>query len=108
VDFALNEQQEMMQTLARDFLTGEYSDKVLRAMAEDERGYTPELWQKLVETNLMGLSIPEEYGGAGDFLDLIVVLEEMGRACFISPFFSSVVLGASTIIEAGSEAQKQQ
>ena len=42
MDFGLNEQQEMMQTLARDFLAGEYSDKVLKAMVKDERGYTPE------------------------------------------------------------------
>lgn len=108
MDFALNEQQEMMQTLARDFLTAEYTDKVLKAMAADENGYTPELWKKLAEMNLLGLSIPEEYGGVGDFLDLIVVMEEMGRACFISPFFSTVVLGASAIIEAGSEAQKKE
>jgi alkylation response protein AidB-like acyl-CoA dehydrogenase len=108
MDFALNEQQEMMQTLARDFLTAEYPDKVLRAMAADEKGYTPELWQKMAEMNLHGLSIPEEYGGVGDFLDLAVVLEEMGRACFIGPFFSNIVLGASAIIEAGSDQQKQQ
>jgi alkylation response protein AidB-like acyl-CoA dehydrogenase len=58
--------------------------------------------------NLMGLSIPEEYGGVGDFLDLVVVLEEMGRACYLGPFFSTVVLGASAIMEAGSEKQKQE
>jgi alkylation response protein AidB-like acyl-CoA dehydrogenase len=108
MDFALNEQQEMMQTLARDFLTAEYPDKVLRAMAADEKGYTPELWKKMAEMNLHGLSIPEEYGGVGDFLDLAVVLEEMGRACFIGPFFSNIVLGASAIIEAGNDEQKQQ
>jgi len=44
----------------------------------------------------------------GDFLDLTVVLEEMGRVCLISPFFSTVVLGASTIIEAASDDQKQK
>jgi alkylation response protein AidB-like acyl-CoA dehydrogenase len=108
LDFDLNEQQEMMQTMARDFLTSEYSDKVLRAMVEDEKGFTPELWRKMVETNLTALSIPEEYGGVGDFLDLTVVLEEMGKFCFISPFFTAIVLGAATIIEAGSDAQKQQ
>ena len=108
MDFALNEQQEMMQALARDFLSDEYTDKVLKAMVEDEKGHAPELWQKLAAVNLTGLAIPEEYGGVGDFLDLIVVLEEMGRACFISPFFTTVVLGASTIIEAGNEEQKQQ
>jgi alkylation response protein AidB-like acyl-CoA dehydrogenase len=108
VDFALNEQQEMMQTLARDFLTAEYTDKVLRAMVKDEKGFTEELWKKMVETNLMGLSTPEEYGGVGDFLDLTVVLEEMGRACFIGPFFATVVLGASAIAAAGSDEQKKR
>ena len=108
MDFALNEQQEMMQTLARDFLSSEYSDKVLREMVADEKGYAPEFWRKMSEMNLMGLSIPEEYGGVGDFLDLTVVLEEMGRVGFLSPFFSTVVLGASAIIEAGSNEQKQK
>ena len=106
MDFALNEQQEMMQTLARDFLTGEYTDKVLRATVKDEKGVTPELWKKMAETNLTGLSLPEEYGGVGDFLDLTAVLEEMGKSCFINPFFTTVVLGATTIIESGSDAQK--
>jgi alkylation response protein AidB-like acyl-CoA dehydrogenase len=108
VDFGLNEQQEMMQTMARDFLAGEYSDKVLRAMVKDEKGFTPELWKKMVEMNLMGLSLPEKYGGVGDFLDLTVVLEEMGRVCFLGPFFATVVLGASAIMEAGSDEQKQK
>ena len=108
MDISLNEQQEMMQALARDFLSDEYTDKVLKATVEDEKGHTPEIWQKLAAVNLTGLAIPEEYSGVGDFLDLIVVLEEMGRACFISPFFTTVVLGASTIIEAGSEEQKRQ
>jgi alkylation response protein AidB-like acyl-CoA dehydrogenase len=108
LDFGLNEQQEMMQTLARDFLSGEYTDKVLKAMVKDEKGYTPELWKKMTEMNLTGLSIPEQYGGIGDFLDLIVVLEEMGRVCFLGPYFATLVLGASVIAEAGNEEQKQQ
>ncbi|MHB8104905.1 MAG: acyl-CoA dehydrogenase family protein [Dehalococcoidales bacterium] len=108
MDFGLNEQQEMMQTLARDFLAGEYPDKVLKAMVKDEQGYTPELWKKMADTNLMGLSIPEKYGGVGDFLDLIVVLGEMGRVCFLGPYFATVVLGASAIMEAGSDEQKQK
>jgi alkylation response protein AidB-like acyl-CoA dehydrogenase len=108
LDFVLGEQQEMMQALARDFFKDEYPEKALRAAVADEKGCTPELWQKMGGMNLMGLSIPGEYGGAGDFLDLIVVLEEMGRACLISPFFATVVLGASAIIESGNEAQKQE
>jgi alkylation response protein AidB-like acyl-CoA dehydrogenase len=108
VDFALSEQQEMLQTMARDFLTAEYPEKVLRAMVADDKGYTPELWGHMAGMNLMGLSLPEEYGGVGDFLDLAVVLEEMGRACFLTPFFTTVVLGAGAIMAAGSQAQKQK
>jgi 3-oxocholest-4-en-26-oyl-CoA dehydrogenase beta subunit len=108
MDFGLNEEQQMMQTMARDFLNGEFTDKVLKAMVKDEKGYTPELWNKLVSANLAGLAIPEAYGGVGDFLDLIVVLEEMGRACFIAPFFATVVLGAGAIVEAGNDAQKKE
>jgi alkylation response protein AidB-like acyl-CoA dehydrogenase len=108
VDFALNEQQEMMQKLARDFLASEYPEKVLRAVVKDAKGFTPELWQKIEAINLTGLSLPEEYGGVGDFLDLTVVLEEMGKVCFISPFFATVVLGAGAIMAAGSDEQKKR
>jgi alkylation response protein AidB-like acyl-CoA dehydrogenase len=108
LDFAFDEQQEMLKTMARDFLSSQYPEKRLREMAADERGYPPELWHKMAEMNWTGLAIPEEYGGVGGFLDLAVVLEEMGRVCLISPFFATVVLGASTIIEAASHNQKQR
>jgi alkylation response protein AidB-like acyl-CoA dehydrogenase len=108
LDFGLNEQQEMMQTLARDFLASEFTDKVLKAMVQDEKGYTPELWKKMAETNLLGLSLPEKYGGVGDFLDLVIVLEEMGRVCYLGPYFSTVVLGGSAIMDVGGEEQKQK
>ena len=108
MDFALNEQQEMLQATARDFLAATWPEKALRAMAADEKGYTPELWRRMAELDLLGLSLPEEHGGVGDFLDLAVVLEEMGRACFLTPFFSAVVLGAGAIMEAGSEEQKKK
>ena len=108
MDFGLNEQQEMMQTLAKDFLAAEYTDKVLKAMVKDDLGCTPEIWDKIAGMNLLGLSLPEKYGGVGDFLDLTVVLEEMGRVCFLGPYFSTVVLSASLIMDAGSEEQKKQ
>jgi alkylation response protein AidB-like acyl-CoA dehydrogenase len=77
-------------------------------MVKDEKGYTPELWKKMADMNLTGLSIPEKYGGIGDFLDLIIVLEEMGRVCFLGPYFATLVLGVSLINEAGNEEQKQK
>jgi 3-oxocholest-4-en-26-oyl-CoA dehydrogenase beta subunit len=108
MDFALNEMQEMLQTSARDFLNTEYPEKILRQMSKDEKGYTREIWDKIAQMGWTGLSIPEEYGGLGDFLDLAVVLKEMGRVCFISPYFATLVLGASAIMEAGDEKQKRK
>jgi alkylation response protein AidB-like acyl-CoA dehydrogenase len=108
MDFNLSEEQEMMQTLARDFLADQYPEKVLRAVAAGDGDAAAPLWRQMAEMNLMGLSLPEEYGGLGDLLDLVVVLEEMGKACFISPYFASVVLGAGAISLAGSPEQQAE
>jgi 3-oxocholest-4-en-26-oyl-CoA dehydrogenase beta subunit len=109
MDFNLTEEQEILRTVARDFLTAECPKKLVREMAKDEEGHPLHLWQLMAEAGWMGLIIPKEYGGAGgSFLDLIVLLEEMGRACLPGPFFSTVVLGGLTILEAGNEEQKAE
>lgn len=109
MDFSLNEQQEMLRKMARAFLTQECPKSLVKEMAKDDKGYTPELWNKMSALGWMGLVIPEKYGGmGGNFLDLAVLLEEMGRACLPGPFFSTVILGGLTILEAGSEEQKKE
>jgi alkylation response protein AidB-like acyl-CoA dehydrogenase len=109
MDFNLTEEQEMLRKTARDFLTTACPKSLVREMVEDEQGHPLQLWQKMGAMGWMGLNIPEEYGGAGaSFLDLAVLLEEMGRACLPGPFFSTVVLGGLTILEAGSEKQKKE
>ncbi len=109
MDFTLTELQKMLQTSARDFLKANCPGSFVRAMAADEKGYTAELWQQMGEMGWLGLVVPEQYGGAGaSFLDLIVLLEEMGRVCLPGPFFSTAVLGGLTLIEAGSDSQKQE
>ena len=108
MDFDLNEEQEMLKTAARDFLSKECPKSLVRQMVKDERGYPPELWGKMTELGWPGLIFPEEYGGlGGSFLDLAVLLEEMGRACLPSPFFSTVVESGLFILNAGSEVQKK-
>ena len=109
MDYSLNEGQEMLKKSARDFLASECPKSLVRQMVEDEKGYTPELWEKMAGLGWMGLAFPEKYGGTdGSFLDLVVLLEEMGRACLPGPFSSTVVLGGMTILDIGSEAQKQE
>jgi alkylation response protein AidB-like acyl-CoA dehydrogenase len=109
MDLGFSEEQEMLRKSARDFLTNECPKDLVRKMAEDEKGYTPELWQKMAELGWMGLAFHDKYNGMGmTFFDLDLLLQEMGRACLPGPFFSTVVLAGTTIQEAGSEEQKQE
>lgn len=108
MDLAFSEEQEMLWKSAREFLADKCPKTLVREMEEDEQGYPPGLWKKLAELGWLGLPFPEKYEGEGlSFLDLIVLLEEMGRACLPGPFLSTVVLGGLPILEWGREEQKQ-
>lgn len=103
------EEHEMLRTSARDFLTTECPKTLVRELEESDKGYSPELWRKMADLGWMGLVIPEEYDGMGmQFLDLAILLEEMGRNILPGPFFSTVVLGALPILTAGTEEQKKE
>jgi len=107
MDFGFSEEQEMLRSSARDFLAKEAPMTYVRKMMEDEVGFTAELWKKMADLGWMGLILPEQYGGSGlDFVDLIVVLEEMGRVVLPGPFFSTVVLGGVALLDGGSAALK--
>ncbi len=107
MDFGFSEEQEMLRSSARDFLAKEAPMTYVRKMMDDERGYTDDLWRKMAELGWMGLVLPEEFGGSGlDFVDMVVVLEEMGRAVLPGPFFSTVILAGIAIAEGGTAKQK--
>ncbi|MFW6118334.1 MAG: acyl-CoA dehydrogenase family protein [Chloroflexota bacterium] len=106
---ALTEEQEMLKKAARDFLADKCPKTFIKEMEESEAGYSKELWKEMAELGWMGLALPEKYGGGNmNFLDLGVLLEEMGRACLPGPFFSTVVLGGLSILDLGNEEQKQE
>jgi alkylation response protein AidB-like acyl-CoA dehydrogenase len=109
MNFELDEEQVMLKTSAREFLDKECPKKLVRAMMEDEKGYSPELWRKMADLGWLGLAFPEDYGGVGSsFLDLVVLLEECGRALLPGPFVPTVVLCGRPILAAGTEEQKQR
>jgi alkylation response protein AidB-like acyl-CoA dehydrogenase len=108
MDFAFSEEQEMLRSATRDFLAKECGSKVVRKLMEGEDAYDPALWKKMAGLGWTSLGIPEQYGGAGSFLDLIVVLEECGRALLPGPFFATMGLAVPALIEAGTEAQKKE
>src|ERR1700730_8461273 len=107
MDFAFSQEQEMLRRSARDFLAKECPPKVLRKLMERPAAYDPALWAKIAGLGWTALGIPEQYGGVGSFLDLIVVLEEAGRALLPGPFFATMGLAVPALIEAGTEGQKK-
>src|SRR5579859_171446 len=108
MDFAFSEEQEMLRRSARDFLAKECSPKVVRRLMEGEDSYDSALWKKVADLGWTALGIPEQYGGVGTFLDLVVVLEEAGRALLPGPFFATMAMAVPALIESGTEAQKKE
>ena len=109
MDLSLTEEQELLQNSARDFLRQECPTTHVRAMEEDETGYSPALWQQIAEFGWAGLMFPEQYGGSGySFIELCVLMEEFGRALLPSPFHSTVLTFGLPILFGGSEAQQQR
>jgi alkylation response protein AidB-like acyl-CoA dehydrogenase len=105
--YDLTEEQTMLKDSAHKFLADECPGELVRELTEDEKGFKQDLWRKMAELGWMGLQVPEQYGGSDmTFLELAVLLSEMGYYCLPGPFFSTVVLGGLTLMEAGSEEQK--
>jgi alkylation response protein AidB-like acyl-CoA dehydrogenase len=108
MDITFTEEQEMLRKSASDFLATECPKTKVRELEEDEKGYSPEIWQKMAGLGWMGLVIPEEYDGTGmTFQDLTILVEQMGKNILPGPFVATVVEGAIPILEAGSEEQKK-
>jgi len=109
MDFALSEEQEMLRNSARDFLVKECPKTLIRQMETDEKGFPANLWKGMADLGWMGLVFPEEYGGSGmTFLDLAILIEELGRAIAPTPFLSSAVYCGLPILAAGTDEQKKQ
>ncbi|MYA62754.1 MAG: acyl-CoA dehydrogenase [Dehalococcoidia bacterium] len=109
MDLGLNETQQMLRTSAREFLEAECPTSYVRDMERDERGYTPQFWDKLAGLGWLGLVFPERYGGSElGFVELAILLEEMGRVLLPGPYFSTVLMAGMTIAEAGSDDQKRE
>src|SRR5205085_5091231 len=83
----------------------ECDSKFVRRMMATETAVTPEFWSQLAANGWLGITYPEEAGGSGlGLLDLVVLMEEIGRAVMPGPFPATVLLGGAVIAEAGSPA----
>ncbi len=109
MDLSLTEEQELLRSSARDFVERECQKETLLELDDSETGYSDDIWQKAAHIGWIGMLTSERYGGAGSSLtDAAVVYEQLGAAPLSGPFFSSGVLGALTVAEAGDDAQRER
>jgi alkylation response protein AidB-like acyl-CoA dehydrogenase len=107
MNFGFTEDQEMLRETARKFLDAECPTTFVRKMMADETAHATELWKKIAQLGWLGINVPEDWGGSGgSFIDLIVILEEMGKSLLPGPFFATAVLGSAAIVTGGSAEQK--
>ncbi len=109
MQFSFTSEQEEFRSILRRFLEDKSPTTAVRRLMETETGWDRATWQELnQQLGLTAIHIPEAYGGQGfSFVELGIVLEEMGRALLCAPYFSSTVLAATSIVNAGSESQKR-
>jgi alkylation response protein AidB-like acyl-CoA dehydrogenase len=107
---ALAQEREALRGTVRTMLERTSSEADVRRLMETETGYDEAVWKQAAEQlGLTGLAIPEEYGGSGfGPMELSVVFEEMGRALFCGPFFSTVGLAANVLLASGDDAAKKE
>jgi alkylation response protein AidB-like acyl-CoA dehydrogenase len=110
VNFAFTEEQEELRRTLRRFMEEKSPSAEVRRLMDTTEGYDDVVWKQMAqELALQGIHIPEEYGGQGfTFVELGIVLEEMGRALLPSPYFATVCLFANVILNAGTEDQKRE
>ncbi len=109
MDIGFTEEQELLRDTARKFLDSECPTTFVREMMAREAAVTPEFWHRLAEQGWLGIAYPEEDGGSGlGLVDLVVLMEEIGRAVMPGPYLATVLLGGAAIAEAGSPAQRQE
>ena len=104
-----NEEQDMLREMVRGVCNQYASLDSVRALEDDPIGYSTELWSQLAELDLLGLLLPEEYGGSAmSMTEGVIVYEEFGRALAPTPHFVSCILSAGAIVRGGSDAQRSE
>src|SRR6516164_4742507 len=110
MNFAFSDEQEQLRDAVRKFLEAKSPEAEVRRLMETTDGYDPAVWTQMgQELGLQSLHVPEAHGGQGfSFVELGIVLEEMGRVLLCAPYFSTVCLAANAIMNVGTDAQQAQ
>src|SRR5580693_1012918 len=109
MNFAFSDEQEELRTAVRRFLAEKSPESEVRRLMETTEGYDPAVWSQMADQlGLQSLTIPEQFGGSGfSYVELIVVLEEMGASLLCAPFFSTVALATNSILTSGDQRAQE-
>jgi alkylation response protein AidB-like acyl-CoA dehydrogenase len=109
MDIGFSEEQELLRDTARKFLDSECPTKFVREMMATEHAVTDAFWHQLAENGWLGITYPEAEGGSGlGLVDLVVLMEEIGRAVMPGPYPATVLLGGAAIAAVGSPEQRRE
>ena len=109
MDFTLSEETKMLKSNAEKFMKEKSPSSFVKNVLKEERGFSEAIWKEMANLGWLGLVYGDQYGGSGgDFFDLFILFEEMGKAVLPSPFFCSAVFAGLLIDEAGDEQVKKE
>jgi len=109
MDFSLSEEQEALRELTRKIFADRRDFERAKAREASGQWFDPELWKQLCETNVPGIALPEEVGGAGlGMIEVVLVLEELGRHLAAAPLYPTVVLGGLPLAAFGTREQRER
>jgi alkylation response protein AidB-like acyl-CoA dehydrogenase len=106
--FELDSDQSALQDSLQRFFAREYEFERRRAFLSLPYGSSESVWRSLADQGVLGVGIPEEHGGIGGPTEVMLVMEEIGRALVLEPFMSTVVLCGSLLAERGRPAQQSE
>src|SRR5215469_12132002 len=109
MDFSFTEEQTLLRDSLSAFLADTYDFDKRRAAVASPAGWRPEVWKALAEDlGILGASFPEDLGGLGGGpTEVMVVMEEFGKALVVEPYLGTVVIGGGLLTRAGSESSKE-
>jgi alkylation response protein AidB-like acyl-CoA dehydrogenase len=109
MEFGLSESQQLLKDNARKFFAGECPMEQVRRLMETDTAYDQDLWAKMAEQGYTGIIFPEEYGGVGlGTVELVLLMEEAGRALLPGPLYSTVALAGAVVGAVGTAEQKKK
>lgn len=107
--FSLSADQQLLKDSVASFVKRQSPITRARELRRDPLGYSRDTWATLGELGWLGLAFSEAHGGlGGSFVDLSIVLEELGAALVPEPLISSIVLAGHVVAELGTEAQRAE